>query len=152
MAYDDVLTRNAQGELCVRVIGNGGGGGGAVDSVNGKTGNVFLTALDVNAIPQLETMPEPTAEYEGKVVQYVGEDGQYLSGHFYLCKWRAWTQAPIVSSVNGQDGDVNLTAEDLNALPVYDYSPEPSTEELGKLYLVSFGSADTTGKAYIEKV
>lgn len=78
MAYDDVLTRNADGELevrvtqavekqnvsnnyddvftittdgkrALRVVGAGGGGGGAVSSVNGQTGAVVLTGAEINA-------------------------------------------------------------------------------------------------------
>ncbi|MDX3405161.1 hypothetical protein PV708_02775 [Streptomyces sp. ME02-6977A] len=42
-----------QGDGTIFKVGSGGGtGGGAVDSVNGKTGIVTLTADDVNALPE----------------------------------------------------------------------------------------------------
>lgn len=47
---------NEDGKAAVRILGaggGGGGGGGAVESVNGKTGAVILTAEDVDA--QAET-------------------------------------------------------------------------------------------------
>lgn len=44
-----------------------GGGGGAVSSVNGQTGEVVLTAADVNALPDSYTPPSelPTPPTEG---------------------------------------------------------------------------------------
>lgn len=42
----------------------GGGGGGAVDSVNGQTGEVVLTAEDVGALPENTTIPSKTSELE----------------------------------------------------------------------------------------
>lgn len=50
----------------------GGSGGGAVDSVNGKTGVVVLSASDVNAVPQYETMPTASASNVGELAQYSG--------------------------------------------------------------------------------
>lgn len=38
-----------------------GGGGGAVESVNGQTGAVTLTASDVSALPDTYTPPAGTA-------------------------------------------------------------------------------------------
>lgn len=40
--------------------GGGGGGGGAVDSVNGKVGNVVLDAQDVGALPDNTPLPQPS--------------------------------------------------------------------------------------------
>lgn len=34
---------------------------------------------------QFEQLPAPSADYAGKILQYVGEDGTYKSGHFYKC-------------------------------------------------------------------
>lgn len=34
---------------------------------------------------QFEQLPTPSADYAGKILQYVGEDGAYKSGHFYKC-------------------------------------------------------------------
>lgn len=48
---DDVFTRDDDGKLALRVTGVGGGGGGTseVRSVNGKKGIVVLTGDDINA-------------------------------------------------------------------------------------------------------
>lgn len=48
---NDVYTRDDSGNLAVRVVGGTGGGssGGDVSSVNGKKGNVVLTGNDINA-------------------------------------------------------------------------------------------------------
>ena len=60
------------------------GGGGAVNSVNGKTGDVVLFAEDVNSIPQYSELPEPTIDNVYTVAQYVGDtDETYTNGYFY---------------------------------------------------------------------
>ena len=65
--YDDVMTRDEDGNLAVRVIGNGGGGGGSSKSV-----------------PQYETMPTASSANLGVIAQYKGEtDSTYTNGYFY---------------------------------------------------------------------
>lgn len=44
------------------IIDNLGGGGGAVDSVNGQTGTVVLTASDVGALPDTTVIPTATSD------------------------------------------------------------------------------------------
>ena len=62
----------------------GGGGGGAVTSVNGKTGDVVLTAKDVDALAQFDTMPTANASNSGDIVQFIGTtDANYTNGYFY---------------------------------------------------------------------
>lgn len=34
---------------------------------------------------QMVYMPDPIAAYEGVITQYIGEDGDYIKGHFYRC-------------------------------------------------------------------
>ena len=73
----NVQVMGEDGELhraqLVAMIGGGGGGSGAVDSVNGKTGHVFLKADDVGAVPQYTTMPTPSSTNLGQIAQYAGE-------------------------------------------------------------------------------
>ncbi len=67
-----------------------------VKSVNTKTGEVVLTASDVNALPDTTVIPTKTSD--------LTNDSGFL------------TSAPV-SSVNGKTGAVVLNASDVNALP-----------------------------------
>lgn len=86
-------------------------GGGAVDSVNGQTGDVVLTASDVDALPSTTEIPSKTSDLvndsgflTSAVTSFNGQSG-------------AVTYTAPVSSVNGKTGDVNLSASDVGALP-----------------------------------
>lgn len=70
-------------------------GGGAVDSVNGMTGDVVLTASDVGALPDDTTIPTKTSDLEN--------DSGFI------------TSVPV-QSVNGQTGAVVLDATDVGAI------------------------------------
>ena len=80
-----------------------------VQSVNGKTGSVNLSATDVNALPDNTPIHN---------VPSGGTSGQVLtksSNSDYALEWS--TPRGSVSSVNGQTGAVVLDAEDVGALP-----------------------------------
>lgn len=67
--------------------GESSGGGGAVDSVNGKTGKVVLTAGDVGALADSTEIPSKTSELEN--------DAGFVTAN----------TAPV-TKVNGQKGNV----------------------------------------------
>lgn len=83
------------GDVTIHAAG-GGGGGGAVDSVNGKTGVVILTAADVGAVAP------------GDDVSDLNNDAGYITA--------ADVPDAPVTSVNAKTGDVVLTASDVGAL------------------------------------
>lgn len=62
----------------------GGSGGGAVDSVNGKTGDVVLTASDVGALPDNTSIPSKTSDLTNDSnfvadASYVHTDSNYTA-------------------------------------------------------------------------
>ena len=67
-----------------------GGGGGAVNSVNGQTGDVVLTASDVGALPDTTPIPTKTSD--------LNNDSGFITA----------AGAPV-QSVNGQTGTVTLS-------------------------------------------
>lgn len=83
----------------------------AVLSINGKTGEVRLTAEDVNALPDtVTTLPNPhkltftggaTGTYDGSAPVTINVEGGSAG----------------VASVNGKTGVVTLTADDVGAIP-----------------------------------
>lgn len=79
-----------------------GGGGGAVNSVNGQTGDVVLDASDVGALPDTTVIPTDTSDLTNNA-GFVDAAG-------------AAAAAPV-QSVNGQTGTVVLDADDVGALP-----------------------------------
>ena len=108
-----------------------GGGGGAVDSVNGQTGVVVLTASDVGALPDNTVIPSKTSDLtndsgfitsSGAPVQSV--NGQTGSVSISVPSKTSDLQndsgfitssgAPV-QSVNGQTGAVSLTASSVGA-------------------------------------
>ena len=85
-------------------------GGGAVDSVNGQTGDVVLTASDVGALPDDTTIPTKTSDLEN--------DSGFLSSAVTTFNGQsgAVTYNAPVQSVNSKTGAVTLDASDVGAI------------------------------------
>ena len=75
-----------------------GGGGGAVNSVNGQTGDVVLTAADVGALPDSTVIPENTSD--------LNNDSGFVDAA------GAAAAAPV-QSVAGKTGTVTLVKGDV---------------------------------------
>ena len=105
---------------------------GKVDSVNGKTGDVTLTAVDVGAVPVGEGGIIGVASVNGRSgnVTLTSEDVG-LGNLDNERQYSASNPPPYpVASVNGKTGAVNLTANDIGARPS-DWTPSKSNIGLG---------------------
>ena len=105
---------------------------GKVDSVNGKTGDVTLTAIDVGAVPVGEGGIIGVASVNGRSgnVTLTSEDVG-LGNLDNERQYSASNPPPYpVASVNGKTGAVNLTANDVGARPS-DWTPSKSNIGLG---------------------
>lgn len=105
---------------------------GKVDSVNGKTGAVTLTAADVGAVPVGESGIIGVSSVNGRSgnVTLTSEDVG-LGNLDNERQYSASNPPPYpVASVNGKTGAVNLTANDIGARPA-DWTPSKSNIGLG---------------------
>ena len=105
---------------------------GKVDSVNGKTGDVTLTAADVGAVPVGEGGIIGVSSVNGRsgIVTLTSEDVG-LGNLDNERQYSASNPPPYpVASVNGKTGAVNLTADDVGARPS-DWTPSKSNIGLG---------------------
>lgn len=99
--------------------GGGGGGGGAVDSVNGKTGVVVLSASDVGAATTAQGAKADTAVQPAALASKENT----LTAGANITIDRTNPSAPVISasgggavdSVNGKTGVVVLNAADVGA-------------------------------------
>ena len=80
---------------------------GAYADLSG-TPSIPTKASDVNAVPQLSTLPTAGVDYLGQVVQFVGTTGTYTNGYFYECvsdgqatPTYSWTQKAVQPSSGG---------------------------------------------------
>lgn len=96
-----------------------------VSTVNGKSGKVNLTYSDVGALPadtDIPTVPKVVSAFENdKSYVTSTELNSGLSG-------KQDKLSSYVSSVNGKSGTVNLTASDVEALPVTTEIPTVPTK------------------------
>ena len=129
-----------------------GGGGGAVDSVNGQTGTVVLTASDVGALPDSYTAPVTSVNTKtGAVVLDKTDVG--LGNVANVAQYSASNPPPYpVTSVNTKTGAVVLDKTDIglgNVANVAQYSasnppPYPVTSVNGQTGDVVVGSLTRT--------
>ena len=86
------------------------GGGGAVNSVNGQTGDVVLTATDVGALPDTTPIPTDTSDLTN-TAGFVDAAGAAAAAPVQSVNGQtgAVTITAPVTSVNGQTGAVSLT-------------------------------------------
>ncbi|ECR7610295.1 hypothetical protein F2C03_07015 [Salmonella enterica] len=104
-----------------------------VTSVNGKTGEVSLTAADVHALPDTYTAPVSSVNGKTGAVTLAAADVHALPDTYT-------PPAAPVSSVNGKTGAVTLAAADVHALPDT-YTPPPPD-------LSAYLTADTANSTY----
>ena len=110
-SYDDIYTRDTNGKLAVRVVGAGGG-----DSHN-KGYFATQSALETEY---------PTAEAGDYAI--VGETDTVWIWDDDTDSWVDTDTKGEVTSVNGQTGEVELSAEDVGAVPQYSSMPQPNQE------------------------
>lgn len=106
---------------------NGGGGGGAVQSVNGKTGEVVLTAADVGAFPSTG----------GKVGGSVNATGTLIAGQGNT----------YVARLAGASGMAMMSAVDKSGKMVNNIQLSPSRTTLGQPLAVNSGGHGGTTPA-----
>jgi hypothetical protein len=104
---DQVLKKRSNNDLDTEWADESGGGGGAVNSVNGKTGNVVLDAVDVSALQNDTT----AADLGAYVKPSGGIPKTDLASAVQMSLGKADTalQTAPVTSVNGQTGAVTIT-------------------------------------------
>lgn len=87
------FTVNQSGNTTINLDAGGGGGGGAVDSVNGQTGTVVLTASDVGALADTVTIPTQTSD--------LTNDSGYVtkSDVLFVAEYDTTTYAEITAAI-----------------------------------------------------
>lgn len=104
---NDVFTRDDDGKLALRVTGISGGGGGTseVRSVNGKKGAVVLTGADINA-----TVTKSTATGNEDVTETITKHLQYLNDFGMTLQGEVDTNA-------GKTAELDADIQQLSARP-----------------------------------
>ena len=110
-------------------------GGGAVDSVNGQTGTVVLTASDVGALADTYTAPVSSVNTKTGAVTLTASDVGALS-----------SSTTFVSSFNGNTGAVTYTA------PVTSVNTQTGAVVIGEATTASAGLMSATDKSHLDAV
>lgn len=111
-----------------------GGGGGAVDSVNGQTGDVVLTASDVGALPNTTVIPTKTSD--------LTNDSGYITNS-------ALSGYATETFVTSQGYITGITSSDvttaLGYTPYNSSNPNGYTSNIGTVTSVNNVQPDTNG-------
>lgn len=119
---EKIATINVNGTDTDLYASAGGGGGGAVDSVNGKTGDVVLTASDVGALADNTPIPSDLSDLsdvdtsgvtDGQILKYNGTSGKFLPSNESGGGTSDYSQLTNKPSINGVTLSGNKTSADL---------------------------------------
>lgn len=119
---EKIATINVNGTDTDLYASAGGGGGGAVDSVNGKTGDVVLTASDVGALADDTPIPSDLSDLsdvdtsgvtDGQILKYNATSGKFLPSNESGGGTTDYTDLTNKPSINGVTLSGNKTSADL---------------------------------------
>ena len=125
-----------------------GGGTGAVNSVNGQTGTVVLTASDVGALPSSTTIPTITDTYSGTSTD--GMSGKAVKEALEtLDVSDSAVSGQYVSAVSETDGKISVTRASLPSVPTVTdtYSSTSSDAMSGKAVNQALQTLDVSDSA-----
>ena len=156
-----VLTTDGNGGRTWTTVS--GGGSGAVNSVNGKTGTVVLTPSDIGAVATEEGKGLSTNDYDDTEKQNNASNTASRHTHSNksvldnttasftteektkLAGIETGAEANTVDSVNGKTGAVNLSANDVGALPATTEIPTKTSDlQNDSGYITGYTETDPT--------
>ena len=129
-----------------------------VKSINGFTGNVWLTAEDIeNAGMAYSYVPSPDHHWNGKIIQYTGDDYDiFKQGYFYRCRynadadWYEWVQIDVQPSAHQYDNQNDIPTGVENVGKIIQYvGPTTSDFQNGYFFI---GSIDAHGDFVWEQI
>lgn len=93
--------------------------GGAVDSVNGQTGDVVLTASDVGALPNTTVIPTKTSDLTNDSDFTTSNDFKTINNTSIVGSGNITINEPILYSTTGQNTDGAMTQKAVSDLGKY---------------------------------
>ena len=130
------------------------GEGGAVNSVNGMTGDVVLTAEDVGAMPS----DTPIPSVEGYATEEWVEEQGYLKEHQDLSAYALKSDIPIWHEkvLSAQDWDTNLgmflidagEGKEIAEIVMYGQIVNDGTQTTNTRIDIGFGNSKTISRTY----
>ena len=82
--------------------------------------NEISIITDLDATPQVDSLPTADASQEGKIYQYIGAtDSTYTNGYFYKCTETLSFVGPAEDATEGEPGESMVFALDSDAFAAY---------------------------------
>lgn len=112
--------------------------------------NEISIITDLDATPQVDSLPTAGASQEGKIYQYIGAtDQNYTNGYFYKCTETLSFVGPAEDATEGEPGESMVFALDSDAFAAYLQTKSMVLAGQTTFYLEEGTDPDTGDNIYI---